>query len=258
MSARPYHKRYHSDALAGFMSLTLEERGAYQTLLDLIYDRGGPILDNERLLAGYMGCSVRKWRLLREQLIEKRKIRLNDAGEITNDRAEKEFENDAKTARKLAENGSSGGRKTAEKLKKSNENNETEAAPLQPGLSHTRYQIPDSKKDRSEHSNPRADLRADDAPPGPFELQAREVADVIRLTRPTSPNDREQLRQWLRDGLHFEFHVIEAAKQIAARELGRGRSISGFRYLDGAVREYAAEWHADRARYQEIAAGGSR
>ena len=100
MSARPYHKRYHSDALAGFMSLTLEERGAYQTLLDLIYDRGGPILDNERLLAGYMGCSVRKWRLLREQLIEKRKIRLNDAGEITNDRAEKEFENDAKTARR--------------------------------------------------------------------------------------------------------------------------------------------------------------
>ncbi|MDR7257809.1 hypothetical protein J2X47_001989 [Sphingomonas sp. BE270] len=85
MSARPYHKRYHSDALAGFMSLTLEERGAYQTVLDLIYDRGGPIADNERLLAGYMGCSVRKWRALRDELIAKRKISVNEGGLITSD-----------------------------------------------------------------------------------------------------------------------------------------------------------------------------
>jgi uncharacterized protein YdaU (DUF1376 family) len=71
MSALPYHKRYHSDALAGFMPLTLEERGAYQTLLDMMYDRGGPLIDNERLLAGYMNCSLRKWRQIRADLIEK-------------------------------------------------------------------------------------------------------------------------------------------------------------------------------------------
>jgi len=67
MSANPWHKRYHSDALHGFMSLTLEERGAFQTILDLIYDRGSALIDNDRLLAGYMGVSLRKWNSLRHK-----------------------------------------------------------------------------------------------------------------------------------------------------------------------------------------------
>jgi uncharacterized protein YdaU (DUF1376 family) len=137
MSARPYHKRYHSDALAGFMALTLEERGAYQTLLDLIYDRGGPLPDNERLLAGYMGVSIRKWRVLLDELIAKRKIVRNSDGHLTNRRAEREIENDAKTTRKLAENGSKGGRTRAENGKNANENNGSEQAPLKPGSSLT-------------------------------------------------------------------------------------------------------------------------
>lgn len=131
----PYHKRYHGDALTGFMSLTLEERGAYQTILDMIYDRGGPILDNERLLAGYMGCSVRKWRKLRDELIAKRKIRINQDGLLTNSRAEKEIENSAKTSRKLSECGSKGGYKRAENEKIGNENSESSQAPLKPRLS---------------------------------------------------------------------------------------------------------------------------
>lgn len=135
MSALPYHKRFHGDALTGFMALTLEERGAYQTLLDLIYDRGGPILDNERLIAGYMGCSVRKWRAIRDELIAKRKIRINRDGLITNDRAEKELENSAKTSRKLSESGSKGGRNRAENEKKPNENNEIEQASPEAGSS---------------------------------------------------------------------------------------------------------------------------
>lgn len=142
MSARPFHKRYHSDALAGFMSLTLEERGAFQTVLDLIYDRQGPILDNERLLAGYMGVSIRKWRSLRADLLAKGKIYLTDEGMIYNSRAEKEIENDAKTSRKHAENGSKGGRKRSENSEKPNGNNETGQAGLEqnPSLIH----IPDT------------------------------------------------------------------------------------------------------------------
>lgn len=130
MSANPWHRRYHSDALAGMLSLTLEERGAYQTVLDLIYDRGSAIPDNERLLAGYMGCSIRKWRSLRESLISKGKLAAAD-GLLSNSRAEKEIENDAKTRRKLAENGSKGGRKNAENAKNANENSETEQARLE-------------------------------------------------------------------------------------------------------------------------------
>lgn len=131
MSARPYHKRYHSDALAGFMALSLEERGAYQTLLDMMYDRQGALVDNERLLAGYMGVSIRKWKSLRETLIAKGKIHLTQDGLISNSRVEKELENDAKTTRKLAENGSKGGRKKYENAKSPNENNDDGLAPLE-------------------------------------------------------------------------------------------------------------------------------
>lgn len=68
--------------------------------------------------------------------------------------------------------------------------------------------------------------------------------------------DREQLRRWLGDGLNFEHHVVPAAKSVAARELANGRSISGFRYLDGAVRDYAGEWQREHDRLQAIAGGG--
>jgi uncharacterized protein YdaU (DUF1376 family) len=135
VSVLPYHKRYHGDALTGFMALTLEERGAYQTLLDMIYDRGGPLIDNERLLAGYMNCSVRKWRQLRADLIEKGKIEITRDGLISNRRARKEIENTSKTQRKLIESGSKGGRMRAEKEKNANENNANGQASLEPASS---------------------------------------------------------------------------------------------------------------------------
>lgn len=135
MSVLPYHKRYHSDALAGMMPLTLEERGAYNTLLDLIYDRGGPLIDNERLLAGYMNCSIRKWRQLRSILLEKGKIVVDRDGLISNRRAKKEIENTSKTHRKLIEAGAKGGRTRAENERKSNDNSENDQASLEPALS---------------------------------------------------------------------------------------------------------------------------
>jgi uncharacterized protein YdaU (DUF1376 family) len=149
MGERPYHKRYHGDALTGFMPLTLEERGAYQTVLDMIYDRGGPLLDNERLLAGYMNCSVRKWRKLRTDLIEKGKIHLDEEGLIANGRALKQLENDAKTHRKLVESGAKGGRARAENAKKHNSFNGTGQGSLEPGLAEgSSIPLPESREER--------------------------------------------------------------------------------------------------------------
>lgn len=117
------------------MSLSLEERGAYQTILDLIYDHGGPIADDERLLSAHMRCSMRKWRAIRGELLTKCKIRINRDGLLTNGRAEKELENSAKTSRTLAESGAKGGRTRAENEKKANENNGGDQARLKPALS---------------------------------------------------------------------------------------------------------------------------
>lgn len=98
----PYHRRYHQDALQGYRKLDLEQRGAYSTILDLIYDEGGPIDYNERWLAGELNCTVGKARKLISQLIELRKIYLTAAGKISNHRCEQEIENSIKISKNCA------------------------------------------------------------------------------------------------------------------------------------------------------------
>lgn len=126
MTAFGWHPREHRAALDGMLMLTLEERGAYNTLLDLIYDRSGPIPDDARWLSGWMGCSLRRWAALRASLIEKGKIValiLTGEPSLMNPRAAIEIENQAKLQRNRSETGSKGGRKRAENSAKSNENN---------------------------------------------------------------------------------------------------------------------------------------
>src|SRR3546814_8063377 len=89
MSARPWYKRYGADFVHGSLGLSLEEKGAYSLCLDLIYDRGGPIPDDDRWLAGVCGVSIRKWKAVRARLIEAGKIIERD-GRLSNHSAEKE------------------------------------------------------------------------------------------------------------------------------------------------------------------------
>lgn len=98
----PYHRRYHQDALQGYRKLDLEQRGAYSTILDLIYDEGGPIDHNERWLAGELNCTVGKARKLIAQLIELRKIYVTAAGKISNHRCDSEIENSIKISKNCA------------------------------------------------------------------------------------------------------------------------------------------------------------
>jgi len=129
MSARPWYRRYGADFIAGTLTLSLEEKGAYSIILDLIYDRGGPIPDEPRYIAGVCGCSLRKWSAIRARLIDAGKIAVRD-GRITNQRAEKEIEIATKSACKLAESGSKGGLKRAENAAVARENNDIEQAEL--------------------------------------------------------------------------------------------------------------------------------
>lgn len=120
----PYHRRYHGDALVGYRKLTLEQRGAYQTIQDLIYDEGGPIEFNERWLAGELNCSLRKAKALLAELLELRKIYVTRDGKISNHRAEQEIGNALKISRKRAENGSKRKDNSDEKPKNTNKIND--------------------------------------------------------------------------------------------------------------------------------------
>lgn len=104
---------FADDWLAGAAELTLEQEGAYIRVCALIYSKGQPIPDNERWLAGACRVSIRKWRALRKHLLDIGKITVQD-GLIHQHRCEYELEKAAKRARKCAENGAKGGRKSAE------------------------------------------------------------------------------------------------------------------------------------------------
>ncbi len=111
-----WHKRYHSDAIVGYGPLSLELRGAYTTILDLLYDTGGEqgLYDNERYLSGIMNCSTRKWRTLKNDLIAAGKIIVLEDGKLSNKRYLEELSDKKKVSKERAVSGAKGGKKKAE------------------------------------------------------------------------------------------------------------------------------------------------
>ena len=109
MSRFPYHRRFHSDALRGMSKLSLEQRGAYDLILDLTYEAGGPIDDDDAYLCNQANCSKRKWRAVKASLIEAGKILVHE-GKLWNGRATVELER----ANRLHIEQSEGGKRGAE------------------------------------------------------------------------------------------------------------------------------------------------
>lgn len=129
----PWYRRFPDNFLGGINGMTLEEKGAYGVVIDMIYQRGGPIADEPRYIAGICNCSVRKWNAIRARLIELGKLYVVD-GHLMNERAGIELEKAAKVAREHAENGAKGGDKSAEMRAEANKNK----ALVQARLKHTR------------------------------------------------------------------------------------------------------------------------
>ena len=150
MSSRPWYKRFPSDFITGTISLTLEEAGAYSYIIDLIHDRAGAIPDDPQWIARVCGCSTRKWKTIRERLIQAGKIEEQN-GYILSKRAVNDAENSAKEARNLAESGAKGGRKSSEKSVTSNKNNDLEEIPLKQSRTRSQKLEPEKKHIDSDH-----------------------------------------------------------------------------------------------------------
>jgi len=143
----PWYRRYPDNFIAGTVGLTLEEKGAYSLVLDLMYVRGGPVPDEPRYIAGVCNCSVRKWNAIRDRLIALGKIQVVD-GFLTNHRAEEEIEIGRKIAREMAENGSKGGIKSAEIRANVKKNN---------GLAQARLKLSTTRTNKKEGAHVRDD-----------------------------------------------------------------------------------------------------
>lgn len=65
----PWYKRYPRDWFEDTRDLKLDERGAYNDIIDLIYMTGGPIRDDARALAFRLHCDARVWTRIRRRLL---------------------------------------------------------------------------------------------------------------------------------------------------------------------------------------------
>lgn len=70
----PWYKRYPRDFWDGTEDLTLEEDGAYNRLIDWMYERGGPLPNDDAKLAGRLRVHINKWRPIRKRLFALQKL----------------------------------------------------------------------------------------------------------------------------------------------------------------------------------------
>ena len=105
MNGLPYYKAYPRDFIEGTIGMSFELKAAYRLVLDLIYMQGGNLPDDARYISGLLGCTMRKWNVLRDELVSIGKIEIT--GEfLTNKRAVIELETLAKLQEKQSERAS--------------------------------------------------------------------------------------------------------------------------------------------------------
>lgn len=100
----PYYPMYPRDFFEGTQEMSLELKGAYIMVLNLMYTRGGPISDEPGFISRYVGCSVRKWKQVRDELVAMGKLHVQ-SGMISNSRADEVLEKQRSYQDKQAENG---------------------------------------------------------------------------------------------------------------------------------------------------------
>jgi uncharacterized protein YdaU (DUF1376 family) len=103
-----WYRRYPGDFIGGTVGLTLEERGAYSLLLDLMYQRGGPIEDDDRWISRVCECPLQRWRKIRSKLLTMGKLFL-EKGRLANRRVQLETNYARQKISQLVESGRRGG-----------------------------------------------------------------------------------------------------------------------------------------------------
>jgi uncharacterized protein YdaU (DUF1376 family) len=157
-----WYKHDPNAALAGMMGLTVEERGAYYTLIDVFYERDGHVPDDDYLMSRILGCNPRTWRRLKLALFQKQKVTVTD-GLLVPNRGEYTLNE----ARMFSERQANRARTRWERTGKVNKNNNPAmplaAMPLQP-----QPQPQPDKKDKNKSpsdSPPTLDLGLQDDSP---------------------------------------------------------------------------------------------
>ena len=100
-----FYKRDPDAALVGMAELSLQERGAYNTILDLLYSRDGILPDDDEMLRRCLHCHGNEWQAVKSKLIKRGKIWVSDGYimALRVDETIKDAGNFSETQRKRAE-----------------------------------------------------------------------------------------------------------------------------------------------------------
>lgn len=230
----PYYKRFPRDFLDGTIGLSLETKGAYAIILDLIYMRDGRLADDARYIAGQLGCSVRKWTVIRAELIARGKL-ICELGFISNFRADYLLEDTRKYQDKQAENRANPNKINALQTPKGDQ----------------------SESDTDTEKKETAAVRASDGVvvhlhggsgddwPGGTALDhavdlVKSVGSVRLDTtrRPGLIQTLGRLAAWRRDGASWNHDVLPVVTAMARKQ---GPPISSWKFFDGAIAQSIAD-----------------
>lgn len=75
------------DGRKGMHGMSLEEKAVYRDVLDLIYQKNGHVPDDDKFIAGWIGCDVRIWRRIKDALVAKERIYIH-AGMVRDSKAD--------------------------------------------------------------------------------------------------------------------------------------------------------------------------
>lgn len=120
MSDSPFFQFYPSDWLAGTRGLTASETGVYITLIAMMYEAEGPVLNDPKRLARLCGSTPSTFKKAIDALVAMGKLTHDDRG-YSNRRAEIEIE-------KRSEKRAAASASANERWKKNNKKQQTEAA----------------------------------------------------------------------------------------------------------------------------------
>jgi uncharacterized protein YdaU (DUF1376 family) len=117
-----FFRCYVDRFLKGLDRLTEAQTNAYVRIVLLYYRQGGALPDRDdddaRWFAGHLKISVRKWRSVRDELIEAGRIWKDEDGYIRDDACDAELGDRAASRARNQENGRAGGKKRAENAAK--------------------------------------------------------------------------------------------------------------------------------------------
>lgn len=215
MNGLPYYKAYPRDFIEGTIGMPFELKCAYRVVLDLIYMQGGQLPDDARYISGLLGCSVRKWKSIRLDLIERDKLQVNGAF-LSNYRADNELETLRKVSAKQAENAS-----------RPRKNNDVE----KPRLNHTESEPEPYTENTTLNARDVCDALMEAA--GPAMADPARSPGVMVMSEPLS---------WIRSGADPDLDILPTVRAKSAnRPPG---SIGSWAYFTRAIMEAKARREA--------------